>query len=146
MKDPLIWFHLLPSKLLCLGFAILHAGGLLCVWAAQLPLWLSLPSAAAVLFSGYDAIVRHALRCHPQSVVELRIDQSTGVWCQLRSGDQVEQQLCQDSYTSPVFSVLKFHGRGCKLRPVFIVAGLVDSDTLRRIRVLLRTHDWHAGA
>jgi hypothetical protein len=142
MNDPLIWFHLRASWTLTAIFGVLHAGALGCLFASELPVFLALIVGVAVIRSGYSAIARHGLRFHRDCVDDLRIDSAARVWCTLRSGAESEFWLCRDSFEHRWFVILRLLAEdGVSIR-LFVAKSTVDHDVLRRIRVLLRTHDW----
>ncbi len=128
-----------PSRRLLLFFVVAYTGACLCVVGAALPLlvvWATIVT-AAVDFARVAVV--HARRRHRRSVASL-VWATPEEWRVIRRGGQEQAaRLYRGSYVSPLLVVLLLGPPQALGRwPVIIVPDMLDPDTFRRLRVLLK--------
>lgn len=120
------------AALLCIG-----AGALLGLSLAQIPLWLKLVLAFAVLGDLRRRILLHAA-LRGAAVRELTL-QRGGQW-RLRTADgkELDAALLPGCLVLPQLTVLCFRGRDGRRATAILVSSNCEKDAFRRLRVRLR--------
>ena len=128
--------NLKPSVQLAMLLASSHAGAVILV------LYLSIPAKIALVIllviGMIHAIRHHALLARPSSTVFLKIDEGL---CQiaLKDGSRLRCTVLGSTYVSPWLTALNLKEEGKRfIRSVVILPDALDSETYRRLRVLLR--------
>lgn len=133
--------HLEPraSRLLALWAVFTHTTAAAALWLADLPASLDITLGALILGSYLDVFTRHVMRIRSAAVVRLTCT-GRGPWRLVtRGGREYAADLRGDSCVHPWLVLLNFDRRPGGRATVVLTPDSLDSDQLRRLRVLLRT-------
>jgi hypothetical protein len=115
---------------------ITHAGGLVCLWLAPLPLAGQLLATVPAVFSAAYYLRRYALLRNPHSIVLL--ERHAGGWLLTdRRNVQYPARFTADSMRSRMLTLLLFQTEGRRKVSVPIFRDMLDCDDYRRLQLYL---------
>lgn len=115
-----------------MGFIIfVYLGGLICLWTAQLPVWLKMPISFFALIGGLHSLQRYGLLTNKKSVVHLQSRLETWL-LSFRDNTQVEMYLSINSFRSRFITILLFESDKLTIR-VPVIRDAVSNDCYRRL-------------
>ena len=128
-----------PSRLLLLFLVLIHLLALSVLPFLAVSAGFLVPVALLVLAGLYRELQLHVFRRHPRSVVRA-VWESSGRW-RLTDALGVERagELLAESYVHPQLVLLNFKLDGAGRRSLVLLPDSEDRQTLRELRVRLRT-------
>jgi hypothetical protein len=127
-----------PSRALAVWLIVVHATPLVLLPLLQLPHWLNLAIAAAVLCGLFAAWRRQVWRGHPDAVRTVLWKEAGHCLLTLNSGQQQRVSLAAQAFILPWMVVLHFNTPQRRLRSLLVLSDMLDDETFRRLRVRLR--------
>ncbi|MCP4041243.1 MAG: hypothetical protein GY731_04690 [Gammaproteobacteria bacterium] len=133
-----MYIELRPSRQLQLILALSHAGGIVALYPAILPVWIKLGLAIAVALSCRRLCLGVVSLARPESITAIRWNGSKE-WRLFRKDNKEETaQLGPSSYVHPLLVILELSIHGGKgVRRVVILPDMLDRQVFRRLRVAL---------
>ncbi len=137
--EKVLHLKLQPSRRLAVILILLHisafASVLVSVGSHQYWLWLLLP---LIILSFAYYFMRHILLIHSQSVISVTQTRQGDWSLRLYNGDNIEAELCDDSYKHPLLVILNFKTKQGRFSvPLFPDALESDFHRLLRCRLTL---------
>ena len=131
-------FDIHPSRLLGGILIATHAGAVVCVMLAAVPLWLRLLIPVLVAVNLWYSLVRHATLRRPDAIIGLRCDCESRWFVRLRSGVAHPVTILPASYLHPRIVVLAMRfNANRRTRSAILLGDNVDPQVFRRLRVRL---------
>ncbi|MGE5321192.1 MAG: protein YgfX [Hyphomicrobiaceae bacterium] len=131
------------SPTLALLIALVHGGGLACLPAVALVVWIKLALAAAVGVSLVLSLRRVALLCAPNAIVELGLGSDGTLQYVQQNGQGGHAVVLADSAVHALMTVVRLQAEGERwARSVVVLPDSTDGEQFRRLRVWLR---WQAA-
>lgn len=127
-----------PSRALAAWLIVVHATPLILLPLLQMPLWLKLAIAAAVLYGLFAAWRRLLWRGHPDAVRTLLWSEAGHCQLTMNSGQQQRLSLASQAFILPWMVVLHFNTPQRRLRYLLVLSDMLDDEAFRRLRVRLR--------
>jgi toxin CptA len=128
-----------PSRHLAVMLALLHLAALGSLFSLDLPAWLRLIAACAVILSAVSATRRHALLLSPYSVRELTLGADGSVEATSPVRNSFPAAISPQSTVFPWLVVLLLDAPGSRrLVPVVILPDSLQADEFRALRSWLR--------
>lgn len=126
-----------PSRILLIGSGVAHGLAGVATIVASVPLWVKAGLLASIGLSLAWTGYRYGWRCGGGFIS--RIELLDGRW-RLETGDGIQHPAkLTGGYAQPGIVVLNFRLEGGWRRSVALLPDAVNSETLRRLRVWLRT-------
>lgn len=128
------------SRSLTLFIVLVHLGGAAAVILAALPLLGRTLLLMGLLGSLVYGLAVHASRCAPWAIREARRTEEGGWELNLMSGAEISSvMLLSAGFVGQHFAVLNFQTSRLGHRTLVLTADSIDSDNLRRLRLLRTT-------
>jgi toxin CptA len=128
-----------PSRVLAAILIVAHGAAIAAVVAVDMPLWLKLIAAAALILSLFLTVRREALLLTPDAAVALEISADDVLSIQTRRGEWLECEVLGSTYVMSFLSILNLRQTdGGATTRIVILPDSIAAEDFRKLRVWLR--------